>query len=363
MAQLDIKNADVFIEDGYAGSVTGTTLVNNVLADPTTAPTHNATGGGASGGNLAAGTYIIAYTLVTALGETLRSSQSTNLVVSSGNIPRVTFPALPTGAVSRTLYISTDGGGAGTQTLYASGITALTYDMSIAAPGVTPPPSTSTAGLIYAIGTTTMLVDGSTGVVTVGDRFSVVGDTTTSHTVTSTVETLGSTTSITFTPALGGAVNNNAIITWLPHRLQIRIGEGNFQWTEKRNIMYTKDRGRLDTVKLGDEEPVEVKLDFTWVFLKADAGQTPTVEDVLKKRGEAASWVTSAADTCEPYAVDIKIVYSPPCASEKREVYLVRDFRYEDLGHDVKQGMVSVSGKANITEPTVTRTDSVVSLA
>jgi hypothetical protein len=247
MAQLDIKNADVFIEDGYAGSVTGTTLVNNM----------------------------------------------------SG----------------------------------------------------------------YMSGATVMAVDGSTGAVTTGDRFSVAGDTTTSHTVTAHTETLGNTTQITFTPALGASVADNAIITWLPHRLQIRIGEGNLQWTEKRNIMYTKDRGRLDTVKLGDEEPVEVKLDFTWVFLKSDTGQTPTVEDVLKKRGEASSWVTSAADMCEPYAVDIKIVYTPPCASEKREVYLVRDFRYEDLGHDVKQGMVSVSGKANITEPTVTRTDSVVSLA
>src|SRR5688572_16149055 len=114
MAQLDIKNCDVFIEDGYAGSVTGTTLVNN-----------------------AAG---------------------------------------------------------------------------------------------YSIGATTMAVDGSTGLVTVGDRFSVVGDTTTSHTVTSQTPTLGNTTSITFTPALGGAVLDDAIITWLPHRLQIRIGEGNLQW-------------------------------------------------------------------------------------------------------------------------------------
>ncbi len=356
MAQLDIKNCDVFIDDGYAGSVTGASLVNNVLADPTTAPTATATGGGATGGLLAAGDYLLSYTLVTALGETLRSSQSATLTVGSTNIPRVTFPALPTGAVSRKLYITTPSGGAGTQTLYASGITSLTYDMAIAAPGVTAFPSVSTAGLVYAIGTTTMLIDGSTGEVTTGDRFTVAGDTVV-HTVTSHSETLSNTTSITFTPALAGAVNDGAAVTWLPHRLQIRIGEGNVQWTEKRPIMYTKDRGRLDTVKEGDEEPMEVKLDFTWVFLKASTGQTPTIEDVLKNRGEAADWVTSAADTCEPFAVNIVIEYTPPCSTEQMEVYTLQDFRYEDLGHDLKQAQVSVSGKCNVKEATITRVD------
>jgi len=119
--------------------------------------------------------------------------------------------------------------------------------------------------------------------------------------------------------------------------------------------MYTKDRGRLDTVKLGDEEPVEVKLDFTWVFLKADTGETPSIEDVLKQRGEASDWVSSSDDLCEPYAIDIVIVYTPPCDDVDKEIYRLQDFRYEDLGHDIKQGQVSVSGKCNITEPSVTR--------
>ncbi len=238
MAQLDIKNCDVFIDDGYAGSVTGTTLVNNM----------------------------------------------------SG----------------------------------------------------------------YMAAATTMAVDGSTGLVTVGDRFTVAGDTVV-HTVTAQTPTLSNTTSITFTPALGASVVNDAVITWLPHRLQIRIGEGNVQWTEKRPITYTKDRGRLDTVKEGDEEPMEVKLDFTWVFLKASTGQTPTIEDVLKNRGEASDWVTSAADTCEPFAVNIVIEYTPPCSTEDMEVYTLQDFRYEDLGHDLKQAQVSVSGKCNVKEATVTR--------
>ncbi len=119
--------------------------------------------------------------------------------------------------------------------------------------------------------------------------------------------------------------------------------------------MYTKDRGKLSDVKLGDEEPMEVKLDFTWVFLKADSGATPTIEDVLKQRGEASSWVSSSSDLCEPYAVDLEIVYTPPCSGVDPEVYLLPDFRYEDLSHDFKQGQVSVSGKCNSKEATITR--------
>jgi hypothetical protein len=136
--------------------------------------------------------------------------------------------------------------------------------------------------------------------------------------------------------------------------LEVVIGEGNLVYTEKQNRTYYKDRGNLDTVRNGDEEPVEVKLDFTWEFLKGD-GDT-TIEDALKQRGGAAAWATTSADACEPYAIDIEIKYNPPCASIKNEVYLLSDFRWEQLDHDMRAGSVSVTGKCNITEATVTRT-------
>lgn len=353
MAQLDIKNCNVYLRDGYAAT-DPLGAINFVLADPTTAPTHVATGGGASGGLLAAGDYLLAYTYVTALGETLRSSQSTSMTVGSTNIPRVTFPALPTGAVSRNLYITTPSGGAGTQTLYASGITTLTYDMAIAAPGITPFPATSTAGRIYPVGTSTMLVDGFVGAVVTGDYF-IVNSGQQRYKITAHSETLGNTTSVTFTPSLVTAANNNYVVTIQPHHLLIRIGDGNVNWTEKRMITYVKDRGILDTVRRGDEDPVEVKFDATWVFLRASTGQTVTIEDVLKKRGEAAGWVSSGSDPCEPYCVDIVIEYTPPCTTEQMEIYTIRDFRYEELGHDLKAGQLSISGKANVREVDVDR--------
>ena len=208
----------------------------------------------------------------------------------------------------------------------------------------------------YAVGTTTIAVDGATGAVVTGDYFTV-GGRATRYLITGHSETLGATTSITFTPGLVTAALDDDVIAIQPHHLQIRIGEGNISWTEKRMITYVKDRGLLDTVRRGDEDPVEVKLDATWVFLKASTGDTPTIEDVLKNRGEAAAWTTSASDPCEPYAVDLVIEYTPPCSTEQLEIYTIRDFRYEELGHDLKAGQLSITGKANVVEVDVTRVD------
>lgn len=209
-------------------------------------------------------------------------------------------------------------------------------------------------GAGYVIGATTIAVDGATGAVVTGDSFTV-GGRATRYLIASHSETLGATVSITFTPGLVTAAVDDDDVDIAPKQLLIRIGEGNVSWTEKRMITYVKDRGVLDTVRRGDEDPVEVKLDATWVFLKSSTGQTPSIEDVLKQRGEADDWTSSGSDPCEPYCVDLVIEYTPPCTTEELEVYTVRDFRYEELGHDLKAGQLSITGKANVIEVDVTR--------
>lgn len=143
--------------------------------------------------------------------------------------------------------------------------------------------------------------------------------------------------------------------TGTPNEIEIKVGEGQMKYTEKRNIDYRLDRGVLDDVVEGNEEPMEVSLDFQWEFLKASTGDPPTIEDALKQRGEASSWTSSDPDTCRPYAVDIEILYQPPCSGIQDETILLEDFRWEQLDHDLKGGSVSVSGKCNRTEATVTR--------
>lgn len=140
-----------------------------------------------------------------------------------------------------------------------------------------------------------------------------------------------------------------------PNSLNIKVGDGQLKYTETQNRDYIKDRGKLYQVRNGDEEPVDVSLEFLWEFLYADTALPPSVEDVLKQRGQAATWVTTDTDTCAPYCVDLIIDNAPPCAGTKTEVIKLRLFRWEKLDHDAKAGHVSVTGKCNITGATITR--------
>jgi hypothetical protein len=104
-------------------------------------PTVNPTGGGASGGSLAAGTYSLVATETNGDGEQMQS-YSVDFTSASGNIPRVTFGAFNPGGTSRAIYVKAPGSG-GYQR-YASAIITPTYDMAIAAPAGPSPPLDAT---------------------------------------------------------------------------------------------------------------------------------------------------------------------------------------------------------------------------
>lgn len=121
------------------------TTYGQALSNPVTAPTINVTGGGSVGGSLQAGAYYAKYTWTNTAGETLASPESLVFTVSAGNIPRVTFPSLPTGATGYNLYLTQAAGASGTGTLYATGLTLTTYDISAATvTGHQPPPTVNT---------------------------------------------------------------------------------------------------------------------------------------------------------------------------------------------------------------------------
>jgi hypothetical protein len=126
---------------------------------PTVAATATATGGGSSGGLLAAGTYYFVITESNGFGETTKGPESAQLTVSAGNKPRITFQTLKTGNVSRNVYVgAVNGSSGGPYTLYASGITAATYDMIAAAPTnsyAMAPPAANSTGLAYVAGSST----------------------------------------------------------------------------------------------------------------------------------------------------------------------------------------------------------------
>jgi hypothetical protein len=141
-----------------------------------------------------------------------------------------------------------------------------------------------------------------------------------------------------------------------PRTLTIKVGEGSISWTEKSPREFIKDRGRLSTVRNGDEEPVDVRLDVQWEFIKATTGSgTPTPVEVVRNTGEAATWVTTDTDTCAPYCVDIEIFNDVPCAGTLDEYVLLEEFRVESVDYDLKGNRFSFSGRLNKTKANVVR--------
>jgi hypothetical protein len=194
--------------------------------------------------------------------------------------------------------------------------------------------------------------------VPVGARFSVnTANHATIHTVTArTPASTSPTTSITFTPAWGANEPANAdIITFLPQQIEIKIGEGNLTFIESKEYEYLLDRGVLDTVKEGDEQPLEVELDFVYEHITTGTSEAITPVDALKNKGNANEWVSSSDDLCEPYCVDIEIEHTVPCGTSQDELTILPEFRYDDLEFNLQDATISVSGKCNATEATVTR--------
>jgi len=143
-------------------------------------------------------------------------------------------------------------------------------------------------------------------------------------------------------------------------QMEITIGEGNFQWTENREVEYTLDRGRLDEVRLGDETPMEVSFDATWEKVSADTGASSgeiTPVDAVKGINSASNWVSTDSDPCRPYCVNIGMIHEPACGSEGKETVMFPDFRYESIDFDLRNGTISVSGKCNALEPTIVAGD------
>jgi len=141
--------------------------------------------------------------------------------------------------------------------------------------------------------------------------------------------------------------------------IEVTIGEGNLTYTERKNIDYTLDRGNLDEVREGDQVPVDLSLDAVWEYIKGTVGTggTPSIEDVLKRINAASAWVSTDADACRPFAVDVEIEYLPvPSTCGDKEVITFSDFRYEELAHDLRAGTIAVSGRCNVTQASVART-------
>jgi len=208
---------------------------------------------------------------------------------------------------------------------------------------------------------TIVLNTADTDLIPVGARFTVAGETAsdTVHIVTArTPESTSPTTNIVFTPALGaGTYVEDGVVTFLPQQIEIKVGDGNITYTEHRTYEYMLDRGDLDTVREGDEVPLDVKLECTYEHITTGTSETISPMDALKGVGSAVEWVTASADQCEPYAIDIEVEHVPPCGTNQKEITLFPDFRADTKEVNFKDANISLTGKCNVIEPIVTRED------
>lgn len=205
---------------------------------------------------------------------------------------------------------------------------------------------------------TIVLNTADTDQIPVGARFTVAGETaaTTVHTVTARSPSTGTTTNITFTPALtAGTYADGGVLTFLPQQIEVTIGDGNLTWTVNKEYEYLLDRGNLDTVREGDQQPLDLTIDSVYEQITTGTSETVTPYDALNGVGGAAEWVSASSDACEPYAVDIEVEHTQPCGSAQDETTLFPDFRYDTLEVDLDAATISVTGRCNVVTPTVTR--------
>ena len=217
------------------------------------------------------------------------------------------------------------------------------------------PPSSGVTSM--AVGTVA-LNTADTDQIPVGARFTVAQETSPqTHVVLTRTPGSGATTSVTFSPALGaGTYAENGGVTFAPQELEIKIGDGNITYTEHKEYQYLLDRGDLDTVREGNEVPMDVKLDCVYEHITTGTSETISPMDAIKGVGSASEWVSSSADLCEPYSIDLEVEHEPNCGVAQNENTLFPDFRPDTKEVNFKDATISVSGKCNATEPVVSRT-------
>src|SRR5688572_1657745 len=95
--------------------------------------------------------------------------------------------------------------------------------------------------------------------------------------------------------------------------IEVRIGEGNLQYNETRQLEFAKTRGNLDRVRENEEVPVEVNFQFVWDHIISNGVEPPTVEDALKQLNNAEDWVSASNDPNAPYSVHLQLVMAKEC--------------------------------------------------
>ncbi len=341
MARIDLRNCTIYMKDGFGGTAAvnqaspapasgDTTLVIDTVAGFPNSGTEVPVGAGFSVagstrtryGVTAVNNNEVQTVTITATGGTW------NAIFGGQTSANIAYDALASAVKSALEAMSS----IGTNNVSVSGNAGGPYTIEF-------------IGTLAATNVATMTTDAT--------NLTVAGTA-----VVAVVHSGATTWKLTFTPALAtadGVPVNDAVITFLPAQIEIKIGDGDFKYTEADQFKYDLDRGVLDTVRTGDDQPMEITMNFTFEHVKSTGTEAVTPIEALKGTGAAASWVSSSSDQCEPYSVDVVVANVPPCGTSGSDTYLFPDFRSEKRDFDVKNATIAVSGKCNAIEPIITR--------
>jgi hypothetical protein len=136
----------------------------------------------------------------------------------------------------------------------------------------------------------------------------------------------------------------------------IRIGEGNFSYSRRRNIEVRKSRGNLNSSRETEEEPTDIQFQFVWDTMVSSGSEPPTIEEIID--GTAPGWAPATSDPEAPFTVNIQIVRSLTCQAPvgpDGEVYNFPEFNCLELSHSLKDSTVDCKGFSNRVKPHITR--------
>lgn len=375
MARIQLRDTTIYIQDGLSGSGQ-VDIGNSALAVPAVSTTQEGVNPGTDEIQVAAqfvrapsgGTYTLRFededgnTFTTAAiaynaaaGPGIGTIEEAIDIAATG----ASYPSWTNGDISVS-QSGVAGLSDGTVTFTFDGLSVDEKDWNpIIIDGASLTGVTVSSGSTLGLQTLVLNSD-NTDLVPVGARFTIATETGTPiHTVTARDNTAAdaSTLRVAITPAIASAVSDADAITFLPQRIEVAIGDGDLTWTEARELIYDLDRDQLDTVRLGEDQPLEVELAFTFEYVTTESGQQITPVDALKRIGEASEWVSSSSDLCEPYAVDFYVVHCVPCGTDQDQDFLFQDFRYESLEYSIQDASIAVSGRCNVTDVVTTRSD------
>ena len=151
--------------------------------------------------------------------------------------------------------------------------------------------------------------------------------------------------------------------TGTPQEVEVGIGTGNISWTETFPKEYIPERGVIadGTVREADQEPCEVTVTCTWHNILSTGSEDITPYEALRGVGAAATatWLTTGADACEPYAVDLQIfTINAACMTVGTvgERITFTEFRVENCSFDIGAGTLNFTGKCKNVSPNTVRT-------